>query len=62
MRSDLHYAVQPDLCNLYTCSSNNRSDMDQSALQILAKIYICTKLEFLCFFIRIFGDNFLLLI
>ena len=50
MQSDLHYAVQPDLCNLYTCSSNNRSDMDQSALQILAKIYICTKLEFFMFF------------
>ena len=43
MQSDLHHAVQPDsTVHLYTCSSSNRSNMDQSALPIWTKILIHT--------------------
>ena len=43
------------LCNLtlylYTCSSNNHSNIDQSALPILTKIHIRTKIELYVFHI-----------
>ena len=45
------------LCNLtlylYICSSNNRSNMDQSAMPILTKIHIPTKHKFIYFVFHI---------